>query len=1009
MFKWGTNTPRTGLARGAFALALLALVALLAAPAVAQVTTATIYGRVLDPSGAVIPGAAISAVNEATGVAKTAESNERGEFAVPYIPVGPYSITVEAAGFNTHVQSGVNLSSGQKADISFTLEIGATTEMVEVSADAPLLNTTSAEQDISLNSDQVDYLPMRNRDITSIIDLGTGASSNGLTISLNGLPPRGFTFAVDGVNAVPDSEFASLAAYQNYNFIKGVSVEAVQGVEVSKNIFSAEIANTLAGNVNIITKGGTNDYHGSVFEQYQAGGLNANNHILARKTSLVFHQYGGSLGGPILRNKLFFFGTFEGYRYNAQQTLSGSVPSTWVRERTIAAIPESKAYWDLWPAPTEAPTSPEAVDSGFIGTDARQREDNTASVRGDYAISNNDLLTVRYTRGRPFQRSPRVAIGNSRVHDGLTENLSSTYNRVWTPSLTSETRFGYNRADLDRVDQMLLAGIPQINGAGLPSPSQGRRFAKKGSTSTLEQNFARHSGRHALKFGALYQVVFVRRALEDTPNFEFSSTEELFSNQPRSARFNFGLDPFEIKRWQAGFFLQDDIRVNSDLTLNFGIRWDFDSVPTERDDRFFNRVTPFGATLPPNQPWQPQYNSFSPRVGFAYKVGDSGQTVIRGGSGIFVMPHNFFSGPVEIVRNGEDSPAEVGFGKAQIEQFGVQYPFSTEAAKSHAQASGISGGTVVDPQWRNAYSIQYTLGIQRQLSGTTVLDVAYVGNHGVKVTTSPRVNRPDRVTGLLPREDFTARFRFYQSNDSTTYHSLQTSLKKRFSDNLMFNMSYTWASNMSYSSGDLSCCLIQPWSLNDLANNRAATGYHTRHRYTLDLFYEIPVPAGMGGVAKGILGGWQVGGILILRSGNPLSISQSSSGPSQRPDITASSHQAAIRGGYASSLDNGTYQYLDKGAFMQVDRHPVSLQSLRQGTLGRNAIYGPGFSGLDATIQKSMYVNEKHRIELRVDLFNATNHTNFGGIQRNTRSSQFGRITSTLPGRTTQLSLRYEF
>ncbi len=990
-------------------LAFLAVAGLLAVSAPAQVTTATIYGRVLDPSGAVIPGAAVRAANEATGLEKIAESNERGEFVVAYIPVGPYTITIEADGFNTRVQSGVNLSSGQTADLSFVLEIGATTELVEVSADAPLLNTTSAEQDISLSSDQVDHLPLRNRDITSIIDLGTGASSNGLTISLNGLPPRGFTFAVDGVNAVPDSEFASLAAYQNYNFIKGVSVEAVQGVEVSKNIFSAEIANTLAGNVNIITKGGTNDYHGSVFEQYQAGGLNANNHILARKTSLVFHQYGGSLGGPIAKNKLFFFGTFEGYRYNAQQTLSGSVPSTWVRERVIAAIPESKAYWDLWPLATEPPVSPDAVDSNFIGTDARQREDNTASVRSDYSASANDLLTVRYTRGRPFQRSPRVAIGNSRVHDGLTENLSSTYNRVWNPTLTSETRFGYNRADLDRVDQMLLAGIPQINGAGLPSPSQGRRFAKKGSTSTLEQNFAWQKGRHAIKFGGLYQVVFVRRAIEDTPNFEYSTVEELFSNQPRSVRFNFGLDPFEMTRWQTGFFFQDDFRASSDLTLNFGLRWDFDAVPTERDGRFFNRITPFGANLPPDEPWYPQYNSFSPRMGFAYKVGDSGNTVIRGGSGIFVMPHNFFSGPVEIIRNAADSPAEVGFSRAQIEQFGVQYPFSTESAKSHAQASGIMGGTVVDPNWKNAYSIQYTLGIQRQLTGTTVFDIAYVGNHGVKVTTSPRVNRPDRVTGLLPREDFTARFRFYQSNDSTTYHSLQTSLKKRFSDNLTFNMNYTWASNMAYSSGDLSCCLIQPWSLLDLANNRAPTNYHIRHRYTLDFVYDIPVPDGLGKAAQSILGNWQIGGILTLRTGNPLNISQGSSGPAQRPDIVASSHSAAVRGDYRTSLQNGTYQYLDVGAFSQVDRHPVSRQSLRQGSLSRNAIYGPGFSGLDATINKRVFLNENHRLEVRVEFFNATNHTNLGGMQTNILSSQFGRLRSANPGRATQLSLRYEF
>ena len=481
--------------RGPFWAALLVLTAIgLAAPSMAQVTTATIYGRVEDPSGAVIPGASVEVSNEATGVTKNATTNARGEFAIPYVPVGPYTITVGSEGFSTREQTGMSLTSGQKVDLTFVLEVGATTETVSVTAEAPLLNTTSAEQDINLGSEQVDELPMRNRDITSIIALGTGASSDGLTIALNGLPPRGFTFAVDGVNAVPDSEFASLAAYQNYNYVKGISVEAVQGVEVSKNIFSAEIANTLAGNVNIITKGGTNEIHGSAFEQYQAGGLNANNHILARKASLVFHQYGGSLGGPIVKNKLFFFGTFEGYRRYAQRALTGFVPSNSIVDQTVAAIPESRAYWDLWPRATAAPANPDDVVAFFAGSDALQNEDNTASIRSDYGINDNNLLTVRYTRGRPFQRSPRIAIGNSRVHDGVSENVSTTFNRVWSPNVTSESRFGYNFAELDRVDQMLLAGIPQINGAGLPSPSQGRQFNKNGSSSTFEQNFAFNQG-----------------------------------------------------------------------------------------------------------------------------------------------------------------------------------------------------------------------------------------------------------------------------------------------------------------------------------------------------------------------------------------------------------------------------------------------------------------------------------------------------------------------------------
>ena len=194
---------------------VLAVMLLITTTGQAQVTTATIYGRVEDPSGAVIPGASVDVVNEATGITKTATTNDRGEFAIPYVPVGPYAITVGSEGFSTYEQTGINLTSGQKVDLTFVLEVGATTETVSVTAEAPLLNTTSAEQDINLGSAQVDELPMRNRDITSIIALGTGASSDGLTISLNGLPPRGFTFAVDGVNAVPDSEFASLAAYQN--------------------------------------------------------------------------------------------------------------------------------------------------------------------------------------------------------------------------------------------------------------------------------------------------------------------------------------------------------------------------------------------------------------------------------------------------------------------------------------------------------------------------------------------------------------------------------------------------------------------------------------------------------------------------------------------------------------------------------------------------------------------------------------------------------------------------
>ena len=183
-------------------------------------------------------------------------------------------------------------------------------------------------------------------------------------------------------------------------------------------------------------------------------------------------------------------------------------------------------------------------------------------------------------------------------------------------------------------------------------------------------------------------------------------------------------------------------------------------------------------------------------------------------------------------------------------------------------------------------------------------------------------------------------------------------------------MNYTYASNLAYSSGDLSCCLIEPWDLNNLAPNRAMTNFHIRHNFTTDFLYEVPVPGNVQGAARHLLGGWQLGGILTLRGGNPLNISQSSSGAAQRPDIVGSSHAAGIRGDHPPPLANGTYQYLNVDAFAAVDRHPASGQSLRQGTLSRNAIYGPGFGILDASIQKNIFLSEKHRLQLRVELFN---------------------------------------
>lgn len=1043
-------------------LAMCLAAALFQVGASAQVTTATLQGLVLDPSGAAIPGAEVSLLNEATGQELSGASSVAGEFAITFVPPGTYTVLLTAEGFKSTSVEGLQLATGQRANVNYTLEIGATTETVTVTGAAPLMNTVNAEQDISLNETQVDELPMINRDITGILSLGTGAAmtDGGWTMSINGLAPRGFTMTVDAVDAVPDAEFAGLALYQNFNFIKGISIEAVREVETSKNIFSAETGNTIAGNVNLISKSGTNEFHGSLFEMYQSGGLHARNHIVARKSPLVYHQYGVSLGGPIARNKTFFFGVFEGYRFNRLTPLSGDVWSSGMRARIAQAVPAAQPYLDLWPQPTEAdgpdldPSHTTCGELGpnvpciqptaqFAGNGTENRKDDHAVVKVDHNVNQSNFLTFRYVRSRPLRRIPRLQLGNWRTWDGIQENGAFTWTRLIGPSLTSETRWGTNVNAINRLDGAYDANeIPFLRGFGGPGDSGAEVFAKDGHTSTLEQNFSKTTGRHVIKFGGMFRYMSGTRINEESPIYTYATQADLLDGRITSARYVFPLEKFTWRRWFIGGFVQDDIRVKPNFMLNLGLRWDYASVPRSSQNEgiegnIFNRDGPFGrpgATLrtaigrdllfrPPNRFWDAIYNMFSPRLGFAWTLDDSGKTVVRGGAGVFYMPHNIFAGPIDVITNGPDVPSHLNVVGDAVQRLGLQYGDPNEVGMQAATAAATIGGNAVDPQWAAPYSTQFTAGIQRQVTDSMVLDVGYVGNRGVHLIFNPTYNRLLPYTEgklyseVLGLEDF-QRFNFYQGADSTGYHSLQTSLKKRFSQNLQFNMNYTYAWNWAHFRGDMTCCTggndpQTVWSpsrgeLYDMKLNRAPTHYHIRHRFTTDFFYEIPVPGNVQGAGRHILGGWTLAGILEMRTGTPLRITQGGTqSPGQRPDIVGSSHAAAIRSNYNTS-ENGRYQYLDVGAFSLVPTDSYRI-ALRPGTLSRYAIYGPGLWNLDASIAKRIQISEAQRLMLRVDFFNALNNTVLGGIQTNAASGTFGRLRSSLDGRKVQLQIRFEF
>lgn len=978
----------------------LALLAFLAAASMsAQVTTATLYGRITDPSGAGIPDARINLVNDENNARASGVSDSQGEFTIAFLPVGKYTISLEAKGFKGQKQTGVALSAGQRVGAEYRLELGSVSEVVEVSASTPLVNTISAEQREGKTETQVRELPLARRDWTNIIGLGTGITTQGTGVSMNGLPGSGFRLTVDGTDAEGDPEVPSLGMAQNFNPIRTVSLEAIAELDVTKGIPSAELANTLSGGINIITKSGTNAFHGSLFLNNQIEDFAARPQFATIKGPLVYNQFGGSFGGPIVKNKLFFFGVFEAYRQRRALTITGQVPTAEFRARAIAAVPAYKPFFDLFPLPLSAPAG--AITAFHVTNASNAGTDNHAVTRVDYHIKDNLMMSARYTRGRPQVESPRIVVPNPQVFSGIAE--SGTLNLIYSrSSWSNETRFGANHNEVSRVDGIFTLGLAGISG-NLGFGTGGETLTRSGETLSWENVTARTLGRHNLKTGGIFLRRHARRDNVESPDMQYANEADFLANIPSRVQVTFGVLPFLMKQLSFGGFIQDDFRVNRRLTLNLGVRYDYVTVPEERDGRLFNLSNQgTGPLLPGNSIYKADRNNFAPRAGFAYNADQDSKTVIRGGFGMFVQPRNLFT-PIDLVQNAIDEPFRRVFSRAEAVQFPqLRYPVVNANVLPIVKGSPLAPSAAISENFPNAYSLQFQLGIQRQLSGSMVLETGYIGTRGLKLNMVRDLNQVDRVTGVRPIPTL-AQFRYYDGSERSRYESWQTSLRKRMSSNVLFNVHYTWSKQLTFSDGDLVLNTQRPQDNNNLRIERGPGPTDIRHRFATDVLYELPLGRWANGSAFGrlALAGWQLSGIFNAQSGGAFHIGNPSSTPGQRADYNGGQV-------YRDNPEADLF-YINRSAFQEVPQFQASGASQRPGTLGRNSLRLPGFYNIDLGMAKNFHFSERLRFQLRGDLLNATNHTNFSGIDSNIRSANFGKFTGTRGARVIQLNGRLTF
>ncbi len=992
-----------------YVLAISAMIwALLVAEiAYAQVTTATIYGRILDPSGDVVPRATITVTNELTGYTTSTTSNERGEFTLTFLPIGRYALSVEAPGFKKRQQTGLELATGQKVDLALNLELGETSETITVKAEAPLIENASTSQSYRLSSLQYTELPQSRRDFTALLALSTGFrfTRDGM-MQFNGLASGGNSITVDGVDGSGITETPSAAMFQNFNTIKVISMEAIQEVNISRGVMSAEVGRTYSANVNLVTKGGTNEFHGSVFEAVQNDVFNAKSAMQRPgepKAPVRLNQFGGSVGGPIKRNRAFFFFAYEGLRESRTSIRQGAVPSEDLRQRAVSAVADYKKLLDFFPLPNRGLLD---ANSGlYLGPNINRADDNHLVARGDWYLTTHNQLMARYIRSRPDSSGQRFPTLTFRDFHGVFDSVTVTYFHT-APRWTTETRFNFKRDRTNRVETLWEQGrIAAIEVQGVFS-TQGEGLFIRGHNYSIENVLAKFSGRHALKFGLYYGARVPGRFDEEVPILRYRNVADFLANRPNRVRVTFGQPDYRGRIWELHGFVQDDFRIKPNLMLNLGLRYEYYSVYKERNGLIFNpdglaaAVSKPTRFRPPDSPYEPDRNNFLPRIGLVWSPDQASKTVIRAGFGVTQAQIDLRNlSTLHMI--SPEVPFRLDITGSDIARLGLKYPVSNESMLSIVKTMDVPRGfSMYDPTNRNPYALHWTFDIQRQLTPTLALQTGYVGNKGLKIIASHIFNIGDRVTGVRPFPG-ALEIPYKTGSDFSYYHAWQTSLRKRTSSGLTFTANYTWSKAMAIHGGDFWGGL--DWRVQDDQNWRADKGpapFDVTHRFTADYVYQLPSPAWAStGALRQLLGGWILSGVVTAETGEALNVVQRSNRDFSRPDFVGGDPYAK----------GDRFQWLNPAAFARVPVSSASGQPIRPGTLGKNALRAPGRWDVSLALGKIFRLGERYQVQLRGEALNAFNHVNLGTPEADITRSAFGRILNVGAGRTIQLRARFSF
>ena len=1042
---------------------------LLSYPALAQ--SATISGTVSDDSGGILPGVSVIVTHLDTSRVREVVTDDEGRYRATSLALGNYEVEAGLTGFQTTVRSGITLTVGQQAVIDLTLSVGSITERVVVTGDAPLVDTTSSTVTSLVDDRTIRDLPLNGRDFSQLATLqvgvyapphmGKAVSSTfgaGPRITISGARPNQNNFLLDGSD-VQD---------MNHRTPSGVSgttlgVETVREFSVLVTNFSAQYGKVAGGVINAVTKSGSNEFHGSVFAYHRNDNLDARNFFDRAKPEFKRNQFGFTAGGPIVPDRTFFFGSYEGLRdrlagTQISTTLSAEGRTGLISGQQLTIAPEILPYLDLYPLPNGVDNGDGTGELIFPADTPTDEDYYLAKV--DHNFTDSHSLFVRWVYDDSTTNTKRSFPGFENLGK-TTRNFTTIEDKmVLSPTVINTFRFSFNRNQagaeaLQTID--IDPALSFVEGAAFGSlPVSGLSGYGYGRTSDrfLTLNLFEYSddiswnrGAHSLRIGARFQRMQYNTLSAFSQNAEwvFTSIENFFN--ANAFRLDVCcvpgvLDSDTVRGWRmntVGAYIQDDWQVKPNLTLNMGLRYDISTEPSEVNGQVANLVNP--TTDTETTVLDTLYNNagrfnLAPRLGFAWDIFGDGETALRGAVGVF---HNVLL-PVDWIFAATNLPPF--FQRIRASPNIEGFPSAAGAIALLAIPPFSIDTITVDPEQPVMY--KWNLNIQREIVPNLVATIGYVGSKGSHVGRAQNLNWnqfqlcpcvDDPASTDFDESTLSAGTKYWPANaprvnpvfgdfafktfdTKTTYHSLQLTLDKRFSQGLGMRFSYTWSKTLDETSGangtgEVSGSTTGSMDPHDRSRDYGLAGFHVGNTANLNFNYDLPFNA--SGALDKLVGGWQVNGILTMADGNPININFGFSQRSRNgnANFNAVGRPSLVPGGNNNPVVGDGREprnYWDGSQFALQPRGTM-------GDLGRDTGIIPGIVTFDFSLLKNFTLHEDRSLQFRTEFFNMFNRANFArpGARpfrdsNGTPDARFGVITSTTTtGRQIQLALKFLF